>query len=176
MITASLLRAITDGYRLNLDGVHGIAHWARVLENGHRLAEITGADIRVVELFAVFHDSCRIAEGIDRDHGRRGAELAKQLRGQAFDLDDQAFDLLVHACETHTAGLRHGDPTVCTCWDADRLDLLRCSIEPDPSLLATEAARDAAILTWANDRARRREEPGLLATWRTWLRADGGWQ
>ena len=47
----------------------------RVAENGRRLAPVTGADPQVVELFAVFHDACREGEGVDRGHGRRGAEL-----------------------------------------------------------------------------------------------------
>jgi uncharacterized protein len=173
VISGSLLRSIVDGYRLRLDGVHGLSHWARVLENGRRLAAATGADLRVVELFAVFHDACRTAEGVDHGHGRRGARLAERLRRRHFDLDDQAFDLLVHACEEHTAGLREGDPTVLTCWDADRLDLLRCRIEPRPGRLCTEAARDPALLAWANDRARRRVEPALLdAEWRPLLAAN----
>ena len=173
MITGSLLRAIVSGYRLNLDGVHGLAHWARVLENGRRLAPATGADLRVVELFAVFHDACREKEGVDHGHGRRGAALAVRLR-RHFDLDDSAFDLLIDACETHTDGLIDGDVTVRTCWDADRLDLLRCRIEPDPALFATKAARDPRLLAWANERARLRTVPALLdGRWRPLL-AGGG--
>ena len=170
MITGSLLRAIVDRYRLSLDGVHGLAHWARVLENGRRLAASTGADPRVVELFAVFHDACRRGESVDHGHGRRGARLAAQLRGRHYELDDPAFELLVLACEDHTAGHCEGDVTVRTCWDADRLDLLRCHIEPVPERLCTTAARDPELLAWANDRARRRVEPPLLVErWRPLL-------
>lgn len=38
-------------------GDHGIAHWARVLENGPRLAGETGVDIEVVQLFVILYDS-----------------------------------------------------------------------------------------------------------------------
>ena len=88
------------------------------------------------------------------------ARLAERLRRHHLDLDDQAFARLVHACEEHTSGLCDGDVTVLTCWDADRLDLLRCRIEPRPELLCTAAARDPALLKWANARARRRAGPG----------------
>jgi uncharacterized protein len=173
VITADLLRTIAAGYALPLDGVHGLVHWARVLENGRRLAAVTGADPRVVELFAIFHDAGRRNEGHDPGHGRRGARLAAELRGHLFTLEDAAFAQLVEACDLHTDGHRRGDATVQTCWDADRLDLLRCRITPDPRRLATAAAREPAVLAWANDRARRRFEPAFVReVW--WPALDGG--
>ena len=36
-----ILRALLEEYALPLDGDHGVAHWARVLENGMVLAERT---------------------------------------------------------------------------------------------------------------------------------------
>jgi len=162
LITADLLRAIVAGYSLHLHGVHGLAHWARVFENGRKLAAATGADLRVVELFAVFHDARRLNDDHDPGHGRRGAELAARLRGRHFDLDDQAFALLSEACEQHTDGRTTGDITLRTCWDADRLDLRRCHIVPDPTRLATAAARDPMLLAWADQRARTCFEPLLL--------------
>ena len=49
-ITPALLDAILTQYALPLYGVHGIAHWARVLENGRRLAAVHPARLPVVEL------------------------------------------------------------------------------------------------------------------------------
>jgi uncharacterized protein len=167
MITAGLLRAIVAGYGLELQGVHGLAHWARVLENGRKLAVVTGADIRVVELFAVFHDARRLNDGHDPGHGRRGALLATALRGEHFDLDDAAFALLLEACDLHTDGRTTGDITLRTCWDADRLDLRRCRIVPDPARLGTGAARDPALLSWADQRATICYDPPLLTN--IWL-------
>ena len=46
----------------------------------------------------------------------------------------------------HTQVRYSDDVTIGTCWDADRLDLLRCQIEPDPARFATEAARDPQLL------------------------------
>lgn len=52
-----ILRAVLDEYALPWDGDHGVSHRARVLENGLRLAEETGADIQVVQPFALPHDT-----------------------------------------------------------------------------------------------------------------------
>jgi uncharacterized protein len=53
----AVLNSILEDYALPLGGDHGVAHWARVLENGLRLAEETGANVEVVQLFALLHDS-----------------------------------------------------------------------------------------------------------------------
>ncbi len=148
-----IIHAILEDYGLPLDGTHGVSHWARVLENGLRLSQETQANIEVVQLFAVLHDSRRINENIDDGHGKRGAELANKLRGKYFTLSDQDFDLLYIACADHTEGKTDGDITVQTCWDADRLDLGRVRMMPEPTKLCTTAAKDPTILKWADGRA-----------------------
>jgi uncharacterized protein len=148
-----ILHAVLDEYVLPWDGDHGVAHWARVLENGLRLAEETGADVEVVRLFAVLHDSRRVSEATDPDHGPRAAEFAQSLRGRLFDLADPEFHLLHRACAGHTHERTHPDVTIRTCWDADRLDLGRVGILPHPSRLCTEAARRPEMIRWADGRA-----------------------
>ncbi|MEZ5949078.1 MAG: hypothetical protein R3C12_07665 [Planctomycetaceae bacterium] len=101
-----VLQAILEDYALPLGGDHG-AYWARVLENGLRLAEETRAIVEVVSLFAVLHDSRRINEVTDPEHGPRAAEFAAALRGNVFDLDDHDFRLLFRACEGHTHERTH---------------------------------------------------------------------
>jgi hypothetical protein len=44
-----IVERILDQYALDPRGPHGVAHWARVLENGRRLARSTGATLHVVE-------------------------------------------------------------------------------------------------------------------------------
>lgn len=39
-----------------------------------------------------------------------------------------------------------GHTTVLACWDADRLDLARVGIQPQPQRLCTGAARDASTI------------------------------
>ena len=124
--------------------IHGPAHWRRVERNGLLLATRTGADATLVSLFAVFHDSRRENEGWDKGHGARGAELARLLRGQLFDLTDDDFEILHYACTWHTEGKHHEDPTIATCWDADRLDLGRVGIIPSRKFMSTDFGREIA--------------------------------
>jgi uncharacterized protein len=124
--------------------VHGPDHWRRVERNGLLLATRSGADIAVVRLFALFHDSRRQSDGRDHDHGARGAEYAKSLHGIAYDLPNDRFELLYYACAWHTDGKHHDDPTIATCWDADRLDLDRVGIVPHPDFMSTGFGREIA--------------------------------
>ncbi len=162
MINSKLVKTIIEQYEQPLNGIHGLTHWARVLENGRRLAQLTGANLAVVELFAVFHDSRRTTDGFDLDHGPHGAEYAASLRGPCFDLSDHDFNLLYDACVGHTNGLTEADITVQTCWDSDRLDLARVSITPDPKFLCTEAAKDSSLLEWAIKRSKESYAPPLI--------------
>lgn len=164
---SSLIKEILDQYSLPFFGTHGITHWARVLENGLRIAKETGANERVVRLFAVLHDSRRQNESLDPGHGKRGAELAKVLRGSHFEVSDQEFDLLYEACVFHTDGKTESDITVQTCWDADRLDLGRVWIWPEPKQLCTEFAKKPEVLKWANQRSETRYTPEFVYT--DWL-------
>ncbi len=117
----SLWRRVVAQSLVAAHGLHGPAHWKRVERNGSVLAERTGANLTVVRLFALFHDSRREDDGSDDGHGARGADFAASLRGEgAFLLSDEDFTRLHHACVWHTDGLHHNDPTIGTCWDADR--------------------------------------------------------
>jgi len=153
IISKVFIDTILKQYLLPWSGIHGVSHWARVLENGLRLQQHTGANIQVVQYFAVFHDVKRINEGIHNDHGRQGAEYAASLHGSLFELGDEDFDRLYTACAYHTDGLTEGDITIQTCWDADRLDLGRAGIIPLPQYLCTDAAKDSAMIEWANKRS-----------------------
>jgi uncharacterized protein len=154
-----LLEIILRGYVLDREGLHGVRHWGRVLENGLRLAVVTGADARVVTLFALFHDARRENDLDDPGHGARGAALARSLRPTASagsllrTIPDAEFECLLEACRVHTSARTHADVTVATCVDADRLDLPRCGIVVDPARLLTDAARDPAVLGWARARS-----------------------
>lgn len=166
VVTRRLVQAILEQYALHPFGTHGVSHWARVYENGLRLAALTGARARVVALFAVLHDARRTNEGKDLTHAPEGAAYAASVRGELFDLSDEDFDLLYVACAGHTSGLTQADVTVQTCWDADRLDLGRARITPDPERLCTPAARDPAVIAWANRRSRVRAVPDFV--WQRW--------
>ena len=130
---------------VSAQGVHGPAHWRRVERNGLLLAGHAGANSIVVRLFALFHDSRREDDGTDSGHGARGAEFAASLRNDGvFALSDEDFALLRLACTWHTDGLHHDDPTVGTCWDADRLDLGRVGVIPHARFMSTAFGREIA--------------------------------
>ena len=148
-----LLRHLRDQFLIDWHGHHGASHWVRVRRNGLLLAKGTGANALVVELFAFFHDSCRVNEYTDRNHGSRGAELAVKLRGKYFDATEAEMALLVCACSGHSDGHLDADITVQTCWDADRLDLGRVGIEPDAKYLCTAAAKDPETIASAYKRS-----------------------
>jgi uncharacterized protein len=156
MVPRELIKAIRAQFQLDWHGIHGAPHWARVQENGLRLAGSTGANIAVVRLFAFLHDSRRANDGTDTLHGTLAAEFARELHGRAFELPDAELELLVAACRGHSDGLLEADVTVQTCWDADRLDLGRVGIRPDPARLCAAAARDSALIAWAFKRSLRR--------------------
>ena len=144
-----LVHKVTAGFELDIEGIHGIRHWTRVLENGLRLAERNGANTSVIVAFALLHDCRRENDGYDPQHGYCGAEYGRHLRRMMPTLSDQEFDLFHEAAAFHSDGLIDGDLTVQTCWDADRLDLCRVGIRPDPSRLCNEEAKDTEILEWA---------------------------
>lgn len=149
MVSQELLDLIRRGFALRLDGIHGQAHWGRVRDNGLRLAVQTGADLEIVEFFAFLHDAKRQDDGWDRQHGRRAAEFIRSLPNSLLSLSPEKLECLVYACAFHSDGLTEADVTVQTCWDADRLDLGRIGIKPEPACLCTAAARDPAIIEWA---------------------------
>ena len=154
------IQLIRRQFALDWYGIHGAPHWARVYQNGLRLADATGANARVVALFAFFHDSCRLDDRVDPGHGARAARFVRAVAGREFNLSASELELLVLACEQHSEGRVQGDVTVLTCWDADRLDLGRVGQRPDPRRLCTAAARDPGLIEWACRRAcARRQHP-----------------
>jgi uncharacterized protein len=158
-----LLPLILEQYTLSREGIHGVPHWGRVLENGRRLAAVTGADPRVVEMFSIFHDACRRRDTWDPDHGPRAAALARQLR-ELTGLDDGQLSELISACDSHTIGpAEDATITVLTCLDADRLDIPRVGLRIKPDLLFTGAGRIPEMLSWAAERAASRVLPAVCA-------------
>jgi len=107
----ALLVHIRRNFALDWRGMHGAPHWGRVLDNGLRLAKLTGARVEVVELFAFLHDARRLDDGTDPAHGHRAADLALQLQGHTFEIEGSSLDLLVAACRGHSDGMTEADAT-----------------------------------------------------------------
>jgi uncharacterized protein len=75
------------------------------------------------------------------------------LRGTLIHLPDETFLLLVAAVRDHEKGFTRADVTVMTCWDADRLDLGRVRVRPNPIYLCTDMAKERATIEWAYKRS-----------------------
>lgn len=134
--------------RWTLGATHGIGHWNRVYENGMKLIT-DDVDPVVVAFFAYLHDSCREDDDTDLYHGVRASEWLEEIRSTHLKvLSDEQFFKLKEACRLHTTEKFTGDPTVDACFDADRLDLWRVGIKPDPERMATAiGARLASEIT-----------------------------
>jgi uncharacterized protein len=139
-----LWQQVSTQFQCGSDSIHGPSHWRRVEQHGLSLATKTGADITVVRLFALFHDAQRVNESVDHGHGVRGAELAAKMRGSVFAISEAAFTVLHAACSGHTDNQYSTDPTIGTCWDADRLDLGRVGIIPDERFMSTAFGKEIA--------------------------------
>lgn len=149
IIRYELLEIICSEYLLNWNGVHGFKHWVRVRENGLRIANINGADKKLVELFSFLHDSKRENDSWDPLHGKRAAAFTKKINNKFLKLKPSELKILMQACEDHSYGFTTGNITVQTCWDADRLDLGRVGVKPTPENLCTSAAKSIEMIEWA---------------------------
>lgn len=158
--------AVCREYTLDLHGLHGAWHWLRVRQNGLWLAARTpNADVHVIELFALLHDSRRWDDGHDPQHGPRAAAFARRLHADGIlKLEADRLTALVDACAQHTEPRTSADPTIGCCWDADRLELARLGDPPDPRFLSTEAAlhEDLQRKAWDAGSNGHRDHAGAL--------------
>ena len=121
--------------------VHGVSHWDRVARNADILIT-SDVDDLVVKAFAYIHDVERVNDSDDLQHGPRAAMLVDEIRSSELSfLNDQEIEQLKEACRLHTLRHRTEDATVNACFDADRLDLGRVGITPNPDKMATVQGR-----------------------------------
>ena len=144
---------LAEQFSLDHNGAHGYHHWLRVLYNGRLLCSRNFANIKVVELFSLLHDSKRSNKKSDPEHGERAAIFAETMRGTWFTVTDKEMQLLQDACILHSEGLRDKDVTIQTCWDADRLDNYYTEVDLNFSLLSDDLAKQELIIFEAGQRA-----------------------
>lgn len=141
VIPKKIIHGIFEDFDLELeDGIHGVHHWARVIENGLEIASHNNANKKIIIAFGFFHDCQRENDGDDPEHGFRGGEFMEKYRGK-INLTDEEFDKVKIACAGHTNVLHHNDIDISTCWDADRLDLFRVGIYPEAEYLNNEISK-----------------------------------
>lgn len=146
IVDDDLVRDVLSRKHLQEFSVHGLPHWQKVERNGLYLAQREGGDMSIVSLFALFHDSQRVNEYEDPEHGARGAFLANSFfQIGRLRISQEQLNVLIYACTHHTDETIHADVTIQCCWDADRLDLTRIGISPDPEMLNTKSAKSIAM-------------------------------
>ena len=70
-----------------------------------------------------------------------------EFAGTFFALEPDRLALLEYAIRHHTGGRTSDDPTIGTCWDADRLDIGRVGIIPHQRYMSTKPGRRRAKLS-----------------------------
>ena len=143
----------------HVSDLHGVAHWARVYRYGKALA--SGLRLHptykdCIEIFAWTHDLARIDDSGGPQHAKDGARYFDAYVSMVFPhLTSMQCNIIHTAIYHHAEGISadegwhegwftHLDGskddilnTIGCCWDADRLDLLRLDMEPDPNRMST---------------------------------------
>lgn len=138
-----LVEKVVSEAKLFNSSIHGVSHWQTVERNGVYLCSFNSADIDVVRLFALFHDSKRENDHRDLDHGPRAEMYLREIQS-LVPLKLNQFENLCTACRTHTIGKIAKNETIATCWDSDRLDIGRVGIKPNADFLTSEEAKRIA--------------------------------
>ena len=142
-VDALIARCLEHAGPLRDSPVHGEQHWMRVALIGARLCvQEPEADRELVLMFALLHDSRRESEWTDPEHGPRAPALARELNRSILGLDDARLHRLTGILHDHNGGAPSAEPTRAVCFDADRLNLWRVGIEPDPALLSLACSRE----------------------------------
>lgn len=128
-------------HSLYKDGVHGIDHIRRTVENAKIIAKETCPDkFDDAVIGAYLHDIGRIDDFGGNAHAVRGAKISERLLQEFWPNLD--IKRILFAIEFHADKLTSEDPLIGTIWDADRLDLDRVGIKINPDLLSTKKAKE----------------------------------
>ncbi len=130
-----------ETFVMDNESIHGVNHWDEVYQNGMMLALQPGVDKLVVGLFAYLHDCKREDDHQDPEHGDRAADFVVWLRnsGKLEFLKHEQYHKLWLACMQHHKGVVEiEDITIGACFDADRIELIRCGMVPKVELMNTE--------------------------------------
>ena len=108
--------------------------------------------------FGLFHDCKRENDDEDPEHGFRGSQIMAKYQDR-LGLTNEEFQKAYEACDGHTDIHHHDDLDIATCWDADRLDLMRVGIYPKPDLLNNELAKEDWFIALRSEIAEEEENP-----------------
>ena len=92
IVTQAFIEFCCEAYQMDHKGFHGFEHWMRVLHNGRLLASAEGANIKVVELFSLLHDTQRFNENRDPEHLSTGGDRDSTSDHELSDDDKSTSD------------------------------------------------------------------------------------
>ena len=109
------------------DRVHSFDHSLRVYQLGEWLAQLEGADIEIVRVAALLHDSCGSSPTSDlrQEHHLASAEFAEQvLTGEGWQKD--RIEAVLHCIRAHRFRSTEQPQTIeaKVLFDADKLDVI----------------------------------------------------
>lgn len=132
------------------ESLHGPQHWWTVFCNARSLAHAAGvpralnpsisrgSPMEFLCWFAMLHDCGRTNDDNDPHHGERGCAYACELFDSGvIQLPKSTAAELFRAIRHHSDGQLSDHPLTAICWDADRLELPRVGIRPDPRYMST---------------------------------------
>lgn len=153
VVPLKTIQIIVNDFELDLyDGYHSIYHWLRVMENGLTIASMNGANKKIIIAFSLFHDSKRVNDDVDLDHGYKGAKYLELLKDKV-NLSKDELTIAIEACKHHNDRKNHNNIDIATCWDGDRLDLMRVGIYPDKDFMSTSQGKEAGLIVFCNSKA-----------------------
>lgn len=171
ILKLALDRGVTNPPGMSI--LHGEVHWKCVALTAFWLARHTPkADLEFIFTFAMLHDTMRLDDGADPEHGARAAKLFIALTQEneldAFGAYDQRTLDMVHALTHHvgsTNAVGYDNPNVGLCWDADRLNLWRVGLTPDDRYLTTAMAKTEAAKRYGYVLCERQFKREPFPTW-----------
>ena len=142
-----VLEIVKKEFKLDLYGIHGINHWERVFLNTQKLSKYYNIESDVFELFSILHDSQRVDEYADLEHGKRAKKFIENLIEMGMiKLDKKDQDRLLYACENHTKPNKkhklYGDLIVQICLDSDKMNIGRVGVVPNEKYFLTSYAKE----------------------------------
>ena len=167
-IPKKTINYILNNLKTDIDGIHGINHWMRVLANLVIIHDNLSIDLQVAIAFSFLHDAFRINDFDDIEHGERVEKWFKNNKkiSKKINLTERQKEVLFFACSWHSQGktislfneIKHNFNefeinTIVSCWDADRLDLARAGILPNDRYLSTDVAKIKTIQMLCNKHA-----------------------
>ena len=110
--------------------IHGELHWRAVSQAGIEIAKLNGGRTEIAMAFGLIHDSQRLCDDWDPEHGLRAAKWASKSKRLLDLIGKDGRDIVAAAARDHEKGKVTQDRNIGTCWDADRINLWRVGLMP----------------------------------------------